>query len=178
MIRLFIAIDLPLEIKDYLYLLQQAIIKKIDTKKTKIKWVAKKNFHQTLRFISWIDEDKVEIVKKKLKQIKFKKFKAKLDILKAYPTENNVRVIFVNIIAPEIFNIYDEVEEKFKDIGKDDSKFSTHLTLGRVKSCKEKERLSKILKETKTKPIEFEISEIKLFQSILKKEGPVYKEII
>ena len=69
MIRLFVAIDLPKEIKDYFYSIQQAIIKKIDTRETKIKWVAKKNFHQTIRFISWVEENKLEEIREKLKTI-------------------------------------------------------------------------------------------------------------
>ncbi|MBS3145201.1 RNA 2',3'-cyclic phosphodiesterase [Candidatus Woesearchaeota archaeon] len=177
MIRLFVAIDLPKEIKDYFYSIQQAIIKKIDTRETKIKWVAKKNFHQTIRFISWVEENKLEEIREKLKKIKVNEFKAKLDCLSAYPTENNIRVIFVDMVAPEIFDIHKEVEEKLKGIGKDDAQFSTHLTLGRVKFCREKKRLSEILKNIKIEPKEFTLDGIKLFQSILTKEGPIYKEI-
>jgi len=177
MIRLFVAIDIPKEIKDYLYDIQQSIIKKIDTRETKIKWVAKKNFHQTIRFISWVDEDKVEEIKEKLKKIKITPFKTKLDALSSYPTPNNIKVIFVDMIAPEIFDIHKEVEEKLKGIGKDDAQFSTHLTLGRVKVCREKKKLSEILKNMKIEQKEFALGSIKLYQSILTKEGPIYKEI-
>jgi len=86
-------------------------------------------------------------------------------------------VIFVDMVAPEIFDIHKEVEEKLKGIGKDDAQFSTHLTLGRVKFCREKKRLSEILKNIKIEPKEFTLDGIKLFQSILTKEGPIYKEI-
>ena len=177
MIRLFVAIDLPKEIKDYLYTIQQSIIKKINTRETKIKWVSKKNIHQTIRFISWVNEDQLESIKIKLKTIKFKEFKAKLDSLSAFPTENDMKVIFVDMLAPEIFDIHEKVEETLKGIGKDDRRFSTHLTLGRVKSCREKKKLLEILKNTKIEPKEFTIDKINLFQSILKKEGPIYKEI-
>jgi len=77
----------------------------------------------------------------------------------------------------EQVDIHKEVEEKLKGIGKDDAQFSTHLTLGRVKFCREKKRLSEILKNIKIEPKEFTLDGIKLFQSILTKEGPIYKEI-
>jgi len=177
MIRLFVAIGLPSEIKDYLYEIQQAIIKKINTRETKIKWVAKKNFHQTLKFISWVDEDKVEEIKDKLKNLEFKKFKAKLGSLSAYPTQNNIKVIFVDMISPDFFHLYDEVERLLEGFGKKDSLFSTHLTLGRVKFCRERNQLSEILRSIKVESKEFIIDNVKLFQSILTKEGSIYNEI-
>jgi len=177
MIRLFIAIDLPSKIKDYLYNLQQAIIKKINTRETKIKWVAKKNFHQTLKFIGWVDEAKVEEIKNKLKKLEFKKFKARLCSLSAYPTPNKIGVIFVDMIAPDIFHIHDDVELLLESIGKKDTLFSTHLTLGRVKVCRERNQLSEILKSIKIEPKEFIVDKVKLFQSRPTKEGSIYKEI-
>jgi len=61
--RLFIAIDLPKEIKDYLYELQKEIISKINTREIKIKWVHKKNIHCTLKFIKYFPEDKLDYLK-------------------------------------------------------------------------------------------------------------------
>lgn len=177
MIRLFVAIDIPSKIKDYFYEIQQAIIKKINTRETKIKWVAKKNFHQTLKFIGWVDEDKVEEIKGKLKKLEFKKFKARLSSLSAYPTQNNIRVIFVDMIAPDIFTIHTDVEMLLEGIGKKDTLFSTHLTLGRVKFCRERNQLSEILKDIKIEPKEFTLDNVKLFQSIPTKEGSIYNEI-
>ena len=177
MIRLFVAIDTPSKIKDYLYEIQQAIIKKINTRETKIKWVAKKNFHQTLKFISWVDEANVEEIKDKLKKLEFKKFKARLGSLSAYPTPNNIRVIFVDMIAPDIFSIHDDIEMLLEGIGKKDTLFSTHLTLGRVKFCRERDQLSEILRNIKIEPQEFIIDKVKLFQSIPTKEGSIYNEI-
>ncbi|QQG39158.1 MAG: RNA 2',3'-cyclic phosphodiesterase [Candidatus Woesearchaeota archaeon] len=177
MIRLFIAIDLPKEIKSYLKVTQDEIIKKIDTRKTKIKWVAPKNIHQTLKFIGYIDETRLDDIKSKLKNIKFNNFKANLEKLSAFPTGNNIKVIFLEFKAPEIFTLKDKIDKELEGYGKEDDLFASHLTLGRLKSSQEKDKLSKILQEIKIEKKQFAINEITLFQSKLTKEGPIYTKI-
>ena len=76
MIRTFLAIDLPLELKKKLYNL--SLLPK--PRSLKIKWVEEKNFHLTLRFFGDISEsllkklyNRTEKVVKELKIFNLKK---------------------------------------------------------------------------------------------------------
>ena len=175
--RLFIAIDLPKEIKDYLYELQKEIISKINTREIKIKWVHKKNIHCTLKFIKYFPEDKLDYLKKLVSEIKFEPFKAVLDGTGLFPSENYIRVVWVGLKAPEIFEIQQEIDEKLSDLFKKEKEFTTHLTLGRVKYMKDKEDLLKVIKSLKIESKEFIIDKIKIFESKLTMDGPIYTEI-
>ena len=171
--RVFIAIDLPKEIKDYLYDLQKEIISKIDTQDIKIRWVHKKNLHLSLKFMKEFPEDKLEFVKKTISEISFKPIKAILKDIGTYSS----RVLYVEMQAPEIFNVQQEIDEKLSSILKKERKFTLHLTLGRVKWIKNQADLNKVIDKIKVEPKEFIMDKIKIFESKLTKEGPIYSEV-
>ncbi len=57
-----------------------------------------------------------------------------------------------------------------------DTRFKAHLTLGRVKSIKNKKTMKEKL-EMKTEEMKFEVKEFKLIKSTLTPKGPVYETI-
>lgn len=172
--RLFISIGLPKGIRDYLFDLHKNLTKDIAV----INWVAKKNIHLTLKFLGDVNEDKVEEIKYKLSEIKFEPFKTKLSGFGVFPSESYIRVLWVGLDSREIFDIQDQVDEKLSDLFPKERGFTTHLTLGRVKAIKNKERFLDLIKKIKIEPFEFEISEINLIKSELTKEGPKYTVLL
>ena len=168
--RCFLAIDLNYECRDYLFNLQKEISKFV-----KAKWVEKKNLHLTLKFLGDLDENKLETVKRILSEIKLKKFKIYLNELGVFPNENVINIIWVGI-KPErdIMNLQKRIDEVLLDLFSKDQKFLSHITLGRVKFIKNKEKLKGILKETKINKIEFEVNKFRLYKSELTKNGPRY----
>jgi RNA 2',3'-cyclic 3'-phosphodiesterase len=174
--RLFVAIELPKEVKDELFRIQ----KLIPSKFAKIKWVSKKNLHLTLKFIGETD---VETISKKLKEIKFESFKLNLSKFEMcsrgkYTKKSYVARLWVNIKPLQnIIKLQQNVDSVLLGVVKGDQKFSPHLTLGRVKLVKKKEALVKVLKEISVNPLEFEINEFKLMQSKLTKDGPIYSVV-
>ncbi len=86
--RLFIAIELPEDLREYLFYLEKSL-----NHDAKIRWVAKKNIHLTLKFLGYVDDSKVEDVKKRLMEIKFRRFKVGLNKLGWFPGGNSVRAI-------------------------------------------------------------------------------------
>ena len=60
--RLFIALDLPENIRDYLFNLES----ELTTGVAKVRWVSKRNLHLTLKFIGEVKEDKVKEIADKL----------------------------------------------------------------------------------------------------------------
>ncbi|MFH1972821.1 MAG: RNA 2',3'-cyclic phosphodiesterase [archaeon] len=169
--RIFIAVDLPKEVKDYLYNLKK------EFKGGKITWVNKKNLHITINFIGSITEEKTKQIQDKIKTIKLPQFKVKLSKLGYFPSEKNIKVIWVDV-EPEskVKNLAQKIDQELIEFSQQ-QEFKSHITLGRLKGFKKKEDFYKSLKEIKIKPIEFEINSFQLYQSILRKEGPVYKLI-
>ena len=58
-----------------------------------------------------------------------------------------------------------------------DQKFETHLTLGRIKSIKNKNEFFNVINNLKIEKTKFEIYGFKLMKSTLSKDGPTYEEI-
>ncbi|PMQ02221.1 MAG: RNA 2',3'-cyclic phosphodiesterase [Dictyoglomus sp. NZ13-RE01] len=171
--RLFIAIDLPFEIK-----------KKIDEcKKTLevnikhgVKWVELENYHFTIKFLGETQEEKIESISKIIEEIssEFKPFYISFKELGVFPNFKNPRVIWIGIDEglDEMQNIFNTLEKRITKLGfpKDEKEFSPHLTLGRVKErLKWKEDWKIDIPE-----IRFLAIELTLFESQLSSQGPTY----
>ena len=169
--RCFIAIDLPDDVKDYIFSLEKFIGNEL----AKIKWVAKKNLHLTLKFLGEIDEEKLKLVKEKLKNIKFGKFKVNLDKIGVFPNENYITVVWVGVKDDKnIFELQKAIDSELLSLFSKEQKFQSHLTFGRVKFVKDKTNFLKKIKEIEVKNLPLEIKEFKLYKSELSKDGPKY----
>lgn len=172
--RVFISIELPKEIKDYLFELQE----QFGSDLAKIRFVSKKILHLCLKFLGEVSEEKIEEIKEKLKQLKFKSIQVKLEKLGVFPNENYIRVLWVDLKpAGKIIELKDDIDVALQDLFKKDERFAVHITLGRVKFVKNKEKFKKVLKEFKIEPKEFKIAEFRLVKSTLTKDGPIYETI-
>jgi len=171
--RCFIAFELPKEIKDYLFEIEE----KIRDSNAKIHFIAKKNFHGTLKFLGNIDGNLLKDVKERLNKIKFKSFKVKLDKIGIFPNENYIRVVWIGLNPKEqVIRLQQLIDSELLDLFGKDQEFSAHLTLGRVKFIKDKKEFLERLKiEIEEK--EFVVEEFKLMKSKLSKDGPAYSEI-
>lgn len=167
--RLFVAIDLPKEVKDYLYNLQKGI----GSQNAKIKWVDKKNLHLTLKFLGEVDETKIENLKQKLECINVNGFEAKLSKIGAFPNESKINVVWAGV-EPEdkVIELQKLVDVETLDFG--DLKLGSHITLGRVKLVKNKDKFKSKLREIKLKDLTFSVGSFCLFRSVLSKDGPTY----
>ncbi|MEA3378159.1 MAG: RNA 2',3'-cyclic phosphodiesterase [Nanoarchaeota archaeon] len=170
--RLFIAITLPEEIKDYLYNLQ----KSLNTGLAKIKWVHKKNLHLTLKFLGEVDAKALEKIKDSLKDLSFSKFNLKLTEIGFFPSKNNIKVVWLGLEPKDkLIALQQLVDEQLLTLFPHDQKFSAHLTLGRAKSIKKKKEFLDIVNNIKVKQLSFDVGRIELVKSDLTKSGPVYK---
>ncbi len=171
--RLFVAIELPKEVKEELFRIQSLIKPGV----AKIKWVSKKNLHLTLKFIGETKVKSEEIIKL-LKKVEFKPIKCKLSKFGVFPSWDKIYVFWVDIEPKEeVIEMQQKVDSELLGLFNKDQKFVPHLTLGRVKLVKHKKEFVDILKAVSVKPIEFEINEFKLMESKLTKDGPIYSEV-
>jgi len=169
--RLFLAIELNNEIKDYLFTIKNKFSKDL----AKVNWVAKKNIHLTLKFLNEVDEKLVAELIELLKEIKFDEFDVELDDLGVFPNEKNVKVLWVGVKNfNKVIELHQDVEEKLRKYFINDKEFSCHITLGRVKIFKEKSLFSDIIKNIKIEKLKFKVDSFILFKSELSKDSPKY----
>jgi len=174
--RIFIAVDLPKEVKNYLYDLQKEL--QVEKKYNKINWIAKKNLHLTLRFLGDITKEELSKVEEELERIRLNKFEAILKGTGIFPNEIIPRIVWVGLEPKEgIQKLQHKVDELTLGIGKAEQEFSAHITLGRIKKLEKKKELLEKIKELKIKELKWKIEKITIFESVLSKEGPKYKII-
>jgi len=178
--RTFIAIELPDQIKDKLAELQ-ALLKKSGAD---VKWVKPDNIHLTLKFLGEIDEEKAIKVAEIMEDTArgAQQFQINLSSCGAFPKIEFPRVIWVAIDPGDLEAkaLSKDLEEKIEKLGipKEERPFSAHITIGRVRSLLNKDKLIKALKEAESyfggKNIGFGVTKITLFKSALGPSGPSY----
>jgi len=168
--RCFIAIDLPENLKKEIIQIQ----KKIPAFKGKL--TEKENLHLTLKFIGEISEDSIKDIKEKLKQIKFKRFKAKLGEIGTF-SESFIKIVWIELENCDA--LQKEIDDSLKDLFKKEERFMSHLTIARVKSIESTKKVFiEKLKKVKVDPLEFEVGDFSLKKSILTEKGPIYADIL
>jgi RNA 2',3'-cyclic 3'-phosphodiesterase len=176
--RLFIAIDIPFNTK--ISALFTTLKKNLSEER--IKWVEQDNFHITLKFLGETEEFYLNSLIQLLQQVSYRypPFNIQLKRAGIFGNQHNPRVIWIGINQNEILvNLKTTIDKELFELGFDpDSKFSPHLTLGRIKQIRNYNNLKEIIQNNNETDFgEFPINGFILFESILKSNGPEYKMI-
>jgi 2'-5' RNA ligase len=151
------------------------------------KFVEDENIHLTIRFLGEVAISTIEQIKEVLNYVTsvIKPFEIRIAGLGAFPNTHRPRVIWVGIISgfeklAGIRRIIDSeiVKRGLKDVQRDRHEFSPHITIARLKSYKNLERLKQQF--LKYENYEFgvtEVTQIKLKKSTLTPSGPIYSDI-
>ena len=178
-VRAFLAIDLDDDLKPKI----NKIIKEFKQIDTKIKYVELANLHLTLKFFGDIDTNGLNLLENAITNVltDFEPFNIKIKGCGAFPNNNHIKVIWVGIDEDTIIKqLHDKLDNEFARIGIDkDKKFSTHLTIGRMKSAKNKNKVKSVIEEFSDVEIgEMEVTKISLKKSTLTPQGPIYEDLI
>lgn len=178
--RAFIAIELPQKIKDKLARFQMRLKKS----GADVKWVAPENIHLTLKFLGEIAEEKSAKIFQIIEEItdRNKQLQLRLAAVGVFPKIEFPRVIWLAIDKGdnEVKILAKTLEEEIAKLGipKENRPFSSHITIGRIRSALNRDKLIKILKESENyfakEKFEFSVTRITLFKSTLGPSGPVY----
>ncbi|MBQ8018361.1 MAG: RNA 2',3'-cyclic phosphodiesterase [Methanobrevibacter sp.] len=177
-IRAFLAIDLDDDLKPKI----NRIIKEFKGIDTKIKYVELANLHLTLKFFGDIDTNGLDLLVDAISNVvsEFEPFKINIKGCGAFPNNNHIKVIWVGIEDDTILkDLHDKLDNEFNRLGFDrDKKFSTHLTIGRMKSAKNKNQVKSTIEDFEDFEIgEMEVSRISLKKSKLTPAGPIYSDV-
>jgi RNA 2',3'-cyclic 3'-phosphodiesterase len=177
MLRAFLAIDPPGSLRPTLSRVQEELKKS----GADVRWVPVGNIHITLKFFGQIPEARVEAIVAAAGEIAQAQapFSLKLTGAGAFPTVSSPRVVWLGLGGDlaAMGSFYRRLEEAFAALGfpPEGRLFTPHLTLGRVKSARNRVELSRCL--TTLPPVAsepFQIKEIVLYRSNLSPQGATY----
>ena len=145
-----------------------------------IKLVEPKNIHITVKFLGDTDENDIDSIEQSIKEsvLEIKPFPITLKGTGVFPNQNYIKVIWIGIIDDgNIETIARNIDEKLTPLGfkKENRGFSPHLTIGRVKTARNKDQLLKVIRNYSA--VEFTIQNVQsiaLKKSELTPKGPIY----
>jgi 2'-5' RNA ligase len=148
-----------------------------------IKLVEPKNIHITIKFLGDTDENYIDSIEQSIKEsvLEIEPFPITLKGTGVFPNQNYIKVIWIGIIDDgRIETIVRTINEKLESLGfkKENRGFSPHLTVGRVKTARNKDQLLKVIGNYQT--VEFTVQNarsITLKKSELTPNGPIYTTI-
>lgn len=178
-IRTFIAIDLPLAIKDEL----NSLISKLrhELEDHSIRWVKSDSIHLTLKFIGDIDISSVSNITSAMNQVaaRHENFDIRISNLGCFPKPSRPRVIWVGVQegSGRLSNLQKDIEIVLAELGieKEGRPYHAHLTLGRVK---ESRNLEDIFKKFEVGHIQdVSVNSFKFIKSELTPTGARYSDL-
>lgn len=174
--RIFIAIDLPEEIRSRLAAMQN----ELRSTAAGARWVPAESAHLTLKFIGEISEQRREDIDNALAGLTWIPFTIAVQGVGFFPGPKSPRVFWAGLHAPTMEGLAQEIDSRLERAGFDREQraFRPHITLARAKTS----RLETALVRASEKFAEtdfgsFPVDRIFLYQSTLKPTGSVYTQL-
>ncbi len=177
-IRAFLALDLPEDVTCFL----GNISNRLKQSRADVRWVNPTSIHLTLKFLGNIIGAQIPDIETALRPIFSSQSPLQIEIsdIGAFPNLRQPRVVWVGVsdTSGRLVKMVSLIEDAFDRLGfqRESRSFNPHLTLGRTKSNRDKERLVDLINSMNPTPsITFVADRATLFQSILEPAGPRYK---
>jgi 2'-5' RNA ligase len=127
--RLFVAIDLPPSIRQFLV--------DLDPQIRGVRWTAGDQMHLTLGFFPEVLEDVVLVLREKLQAIEFRAFFLPVEGMGTFPAKGPAKIVWIGVGAghPHLFQLHKRVQEAALAVGleADLRPWHPHITLARCR---------------------------------------------
>jgi len=177
MIRAFLAIETPDSLRPGLALVQG----ELKRSRADVRWVPPGNIHLTLKFFGNVPDEEIGALALAARRVAEQEepFHLRVTVAGAFPSPKAPRVVWLGLggdVIP-LTRLYHGLEKAFAALGypPEGRAFNPHLTLGRVKSPANREKLAGMLAQLP--PLDwpsFTVKELILFQSVLSPQGSKY----
>lgn len=178
--RLFIAIELPSEIKAALAVCQQ----KLRQTSAQASWPSPENLHLTLKFLGEVEAARLPILKQICTETarQATSFTLTTHGLGFFPNAKRSRVVWVGLQADtrQLPALQQQLEARLTEVGfpADDKAFHPHLTLGRIKTPTHIRALVEGVQAYAFPALSFTVTELVLMQSQLHASGSIYTPLL
>lgn len=173
-IRAFIAIDVPQDVKNHLGSVSDALASlDLDARLAPVS-----SIHLTLRFLGNVEESRVSglgnAIRRCARQVP--PFPLAVRTLGAFPTRRRPRIVWAGVTGDGgLERLHRVLGLELQKLGfdRERKKFRPHLTLLRLKSSRNRKRLSRFLDQEgdRTRPVPFCVRQIHLYESRLHSRG-------
>lgn len=179
--RIFVAIDISEEAREKV----AAYVTNLKTvfPKLKVGWDRPEKLHLTLKFLGDTNDDQLEKLKEICVNISsaISNFKLWISQTGVFPSPRNARVLWLGVEGnveklQKINKILETVCDKIA-FKKEKRIYTPHLTIGRIREPHKARQLAKKHLENKFEPVEFKVSELVIYESILQPTDSIYKKV-
>jgi len=178
--RLFIAIEIPESVKKELTVVQG----RLRGVGVDASWTRAEGMHLTLKFLGEVSEQRVPEIMSSLRKAMegIGPLGFSVSGVGTFPNPIKARVVWIGLAGDidKLTRLQVAVENAMVLLGmaREERKFTPHLTLGRIKYIRSRDRWTKTLEEVKDISLPgFEATSVSLMKSELKPSGAVYTEM-
>ena len=131
--RLFIAIELPNEVRKKLADVQRALRPLADAK-----WVDPESIHITLKFLGEVPEKQLDDINEAMTGLSWKPFTITVRGVGFFPGNRSPRVFWAGLEAPTMQGLAEQLDSKMDQLGfeKEKRAFRPHITLARARDTR------------------------------------------
>ena len=176
--RVFAAIDLEKKLLDNVKGIQEPLRQT----GADVKFVEPENLHFTVKFLGEVQENALEGIVKALENSVsgVKAFRISIEGLRYFGSESHIRTLFLDVKEnrERFQGLLNSVDKALDYVRHERHGARPHLTIGRVKSGRNREALMEKIRELS--PVKFgemDVKFMKLKQSLLTKKGPIYSDV-
>lgn len=169
MIRLFVGIELPEELRRRIVLIQTGV--------ERAKWVAEENLHLTLRFIGEISGDVAADALEALTTIHAAPFPVTVDGAGHFESRKRVRALWLGIERSDaLLGLRDRIESALVRAGLEPErrKYKPHITIARINNGSPGMARDWLASNTMFRAVPFTVERFILFSSHLSRDKAIY----
>lgn len=174
--RVFIAVDVPEEIRQALGDVQRALRPLTNS----ARWVAPESIHITLKFVGEIPDKRLEDIDAALTGLTWKAFTITVRGVGFFPGTRSPRVFWAGMEAPTMQGLAEQLDTRMERLGfeKEKRAFRPHITLARAKDTRIDSSLVSAASKYEAHNFgSFLVDRVFLFQSTLNPSGAVYEKL-
>jgi RNA 2',3'-cyclic 3'-phosphodiesterase len=181
-LRLFIALPLPNEVKTVLQTQQDSLKLHLSQHDQSIRWTTSEQWHLTLAFLGATNRERLPSIQNAMERAAkpIEAFRLETTSLGAFPSLRRPSVLWlgvggdVGMLQTLQFRLSEALSGMIEP---DDKPFKPHLTLARLKQFGLGKEVTEAFSQTTTPKQAWSISELCLYQSILESSGARYNII-
>jgi len=176
-VRTFIALDTPAELKEVIAKLQRDLSR---IPGAKVTWPKMDGIHLTLKFLGDVEGKQIPALIGAMQDCvkPFRPTELKTTHTGGFPNLQRPRVLWLGLESTtELMSLQSIVEKTCFEFGfpLEEKAFHPHLTVGRVKEIERGCALNEQFERAQIKPIIWTVSNIKIMSSELRQSGAIYE---
>ena len=175
MLRIFVAIVPPPDLIEAFSVLEE----ELSDSALEVRWTLPDALHLTVQFLGDVAEGEIPTVKRALRDAVADQapFDGEFRGMGVFPNQKKPRVLWVGLESPELIELAGRIEVSLSPVGfpPAEREFRPHLTLGRIRSAKGGEGVTRVVREISDRNFgTARFDRLILFKSDLRQAGSIY----